>query len=361
MEDKFTPVESDVTIRIPVTFDYRGGRASEVKNKILSIIISLVLGIGGTIILVKNENMTLLLKVLIIPAIWYVLLLFNRFIVFKEVYFSDLYEEMLETDKKLNINTIWSIFEIEQSYPYICYFSNGYKGIFVRMERDTITGKDNSAQYKHYEAIGQAYNLAHQLNMNVVNIDYMESIGDDTRLDKLYQDLVDVKNEDMKEMLIDIYDNLRDQMQDVYSSTDVYLFLTRDVYGSFVYNVQQVVSTMLGGNYLSYSILDRIGIGNICSALFNLEEFSVIEACSNIYDDTISGIRPISIIHDGEETILNKTTEELAELRKVREQTIQDMKAEKKRRKTKQENTSINSDEEIDFFDSDTNNTFSRK
>ena len=361
MEDKFTPVESDVTIRIPVTFDYRGGRASEVKNKVVAVIVSLVIAIGGTILLLKNNDMSLILKFIIIPSIWYILLVFNRYFVFKEIYFSDLYEDMLETDKKLNINTIWSIFEIEQNYPYICYFSNGYKGIFVRMERDTITGKDNSAQYQHYEAVGQAYNLAHQLNMNIVNIDYMESIGNDTRLDKLYQDLVDVHNEDMKEMLIDIYDNLREQMQDVYSSTDVYLFLTRDTYGSFIYNVQQVVGKMLGGNYLSYSILDRIGIGNICSALFNLEEFSVIQACNNIYDDTVTGIRPISIIHNGEETILNKTTEEIAELRKAREQTIQDMKAEKKRRKMKQENTFIQSDEEIDFFGSDDNNTFGQK
>ena len=64
--------------------------------------------------------------------------------------------------------------------------------------------------------------------------------------------------------------------------------------------------------------------------------------------------RPISIIDP-------ETTEEIAELRKAREQTIQDMKAEKKRRKMKQENTFIQSDEEIDFFGSDDNNTFGQK
>ena len=65
--------------------------------------------------------------------------------------------------------------------------------------------------YDHYEAIGDAYNLDHSLNMDMVHIDYMDNVGNDSRMQKLYDDLNYVENQDMHEMLIDIYSNPYEQ------------------------------------------------------------------------------------------------------------------------------------------------------
>ena len=357
MEDNFTPIPEDTSIKIPVTFDYRGGRSANVKNKVLAVIISILVFIVAMIVVWKNPDFSLIIRFALTPVIFFILLVFNRYLVFKEIYYSDRFETQKETDKQLTTADIWGIFDIDNEHPYVTYFKNGYKGIFVKMERDTITGKSDTAQYDHYEAIGEAYNLAHSLNMDIVSVDYMASIGNDTRLEKMYQDLDSVKNENMKNMLIDIYDNLHEEMQSSYSCIDVYLFLTRDTYGSFTYNVQQVAQKMCGGNYLSYSAMNRDAIASMVVSLFNLHEFSVIKACNTIYDETVSGIKPISIYKNGEEIILNKTAEELAEERKMREQQIQDRKAEMKRRKkNKGQDKTLNNDinnEDIDLFGSD--------
>ena len=335
MEDNFTPQPGDTSINIPVTFDYRGGRSANIKHKITVAILTLVVLIIGLIIIWKNESFVLWQQVILSLVLSYICLFVLRFFGFNELYFSDMYESMKERNCILNVSNIWGIFDIDVSYPYICYFKNGYKGVFVKMERDTITGKSDDSDYIHYNLIGDAYNLAHSKNMNIVHIDYMDNVGNDPRLYNCYNDLNKVNNPDMQEMLLDIYDNLQDEMQLNYSSFDIYLFLTRDRLETFLYNVQSVVSVMLGGNFLTYKILSRNELGGVCTALFNLEEFSVIEACENVYEGSHhSGIIPISITHEnGVEEKLNKTQEEIKLEFEEKKQQLQDAKAESKRRK----------------------------
>ena len=147
-----------------------------------------------------------------------------------------------------------------------------------------------------------------------------------------------------------------------YSSFDVYLFLTRDKLDSLVYNVQSVVSTMLGGNFISYKVLDRVEIASVCPALFNLEEFSFIEACESVLEsDNNRGIVPIKVIRaDGSEEKLNKTQEEKKRDLELQAKRIEDAKAERRRRKNNkkfkihEDTVDIGKDEDLNLFgDSD--------
>lgn len=300
------------SINIPVTFDYKGGRGENKKGKIIlsiaDVLITLILIIGCA----TNKNLDLWMRFLLPCVVFYIGLFVLRFFVFRELWFSDVYETLKATDYDLKLDQIWQIFDIDFDYPYICYFKNGYKGVFVRMEKDAITGKVGDAQFDHYNAIGEAYNLAHSLNMNIIHIDYMDNVGNDTRMQKLYDDLVFVENPDMQEMLIDIYSNLQDEMSQNYASFDIYLFMTRDKITNFVYNIQSVCHCMLGGNFITYKVLDRFEISRVCVALFNLHDFSIVEACENVLSGVDHhGVIPIKVKHgDGTEEVFNKTTAE---------------------------------------------------
>lgn len=300
------------SINIPVTFDYKGGRGENKKGKIIlsiaDVLITLILIIGCA----TNKNLDLWMRFLLPCVVFYIGLFVLRFFVFRELWFSDVYETLKATDYDLKLDQIWQIFDIDFDYPYICYFKNGYKGVFVRMEKDAITGKVGDAQFDHYNAIGEAYNLAHSLNMNIIHIDYMDNVGNDTRMQKLYDDLVFVENPDMQEMLIDIYSNLQDEMSQNYASFDIYLFMTRDKITNFVYNIQSVCNCMLGGNFITYKVLDRFEISRVCVALFNLHDFSIVEACENVLSGVDHhGVIPIKVKHgDGTEEVFNKTTAE---------------------------------------------------
>lgn len=312
MSMDFTPQQGDTSINIPITFDYKGGRGSNVKgNVIMAILIIAITNIIAFGVFL-SDSIELYIRIPAFLAILYVGLFLLRFLVFKELWFSDIYEGLLESDFELKLGDIWQIFDIDFNYPYIAYFKNGYKGIFVRMEKDAITGKPDENMYDHYEAIGDAYNIAHSLNMNMIHIDYMDNVGNDSRMQKLYDDLTFVENPDMQEMLIDIYSNLQDEMSRNYASFDIYLYLTKDKTTNFIYNVQSVCNRMLGGNFITYKVLDRFEISRICVALFNLHDFSIVDACENVLQGEVStGIIPISLTHsDGTVETFNKTVAE---------------------------------------------------
>ena len=365
-----TPQPGDTSINLPITFDYKGGRGENKKGKIILSIADVLLTVVLTVGCALNENLEIWMRFLLPCIIFYIGLFILRFFVFRELWFSDVYETLKATDYDLKLDQIWQIFDIDFEYPYICYFKNGYKGIFVRMEKDAITGKVGDAQFEHYSAIGDAYNVAHSLNMNIVHIDYMDNVGNDTRMQKLYDDLVFVENPDMQEMLIDIYSNLQDEMSQNYASFDIYLFLTRDKLNNFVYNMQTVCNCMLGGNFITYKVLDRFEISRVCVALFNLHDFSIVEACENVLSGVEHhGVIPIKVKHgDGTEEIFNKTTAEKKVIaaenaRKQKERLVEQerQKAEAKQRK-KNAKLGIKPKEkkkdmtELDLFDEEQSN-----
>lgn len=307
-----TPQPGDYSINLPITFDYKGGRGQEKKGKIILSIIDVVLTVIISVACATNVNLDTYLRVCIPLGVCYIGLFIIRYFVFRELWFSDIYETLKATDYELKLDSIWQIFDIDFNYPYICYFKNGYKGIFVRMEKDAITGKPEENMYDHYEAIGDAYNIAHSLNMNIVHLDYMDNVGNDSRMQKMYDDLAFVENPDMQEMLIDIYSNLQDEMSMNYASFDIYLFMTKDNISNFVYNMQAVCNRMIGGNFITYKVLDRYEIAKVCVALFNLHDFSIVDACENVLQGVNHhGIIPISLTHgDGTVEEFNKTIAE---------------------------------------------------
>lgn len=363
MEDNFTPQPGDTSISIPITFDYRGGRSANTKNKIITTIITVVLSVFISIFIFKSEELEIWQKLLYDCGLLWIGLFVIRFVVLKESYYSDIYETLKADDFELKTEDIWQIFEIDFEYPYTCYFRNGQKGIFVRMERDAITGKPENADYYHYEALADAYNTAHACNMNIVHIDYMDNVGNDPRLQKMYEDLSDIENVDMYDMLVDIYNNLQEEMSLNYSSFDIYLFLTRDKFNSFMYNVQTVANKMLGGNFLTYKVLNRDEIAGVCSALFNLHEFSILEACENIFNTNHhSGIIPIKLTKaDGEVEKLGKTQEEKRIELEEKQKQIEDAKAEQKRKKENRKRglldneIKVSDDKDLDLFGVDDN------
>ena len=200
--------------------------------------------------------------------------------------------------------------------------------------------------------------------MNIVHIDYMDNVGNDPRLARMYADLSHVDNIDMKDMLIDIYNNLQDEMSGNYSCFDIYLFLTRDKIQSFEYNVKMVAELMLGGNFITYKILNKQEISGVCTALFNLHDFSVVDACEAVMSNQYSrGIVPIHLKHsDGTIDKINKTQQEkkIEAQERVRKQQEREKEIERQKQIAKQKKKGTYKekeikDEKLDVFGDDNN------
>ena len=338
------PQPGDTDIRLPITFDYKGGRNNKTKGKIIFGLADLVITIILCVGLATREGYAIWEHIFYPCAVFYVGLFLARFLVFNELWYSDVFETLKEKDYNLDIENIWQIFDIEYEYPYICYFRNGYKGIFVRMEKDAVTGKPDTDMFNHYDAIGLAYNRAHSLNMNIVHIDYMDTVGNDKRMTNLVEDLKFIENPDMHMMISMLYEHLIAEMRMNYASFDIYLYLTKDKKADFLYNVRQVCNKMVGGNFITYKILDKYEISRVCTALFNLHDFSIMDACDNVLQgNKHNGIRPLGVYHfddDGNETYerINYTiAEEKAQAEERAKQMAQELENKKKNKGKKKQ------------------------
>lgn len=320
------PTEDDTTIRLPVTFDYNGGRGDKRKGNILTAIIVAVITIIIMIGTLRNDNAETGAKIAYAVIEFLIGSLIIRFRIMHESTYSDAYETLKEINNIPSTDSFWSIYEVDSTYPYVCHYKDGKHGIFIRMEKDVVVGKPDDIAYLHYDAISEAYQLAGSLNMNMCQIDYMDNVGNDPRLRKLYESLSDCDNPDMKEMMLSIYSNLQEEMSQDYASFDVYVFTTRGNPKQLEYNVKLCVDRLLAGNYLTYKALDIEGIRTTCMAVLNLNEFSALEACSNIFKQTtFRGIVPIRVEHADSVEELNKTQEQLRE--EAAERARQEMEA----------------------------------
>ena len=335
------PDVDDRTIRLPVTFDYNGGRGDKFKGNILTVIITLVLAIIFIVGICRNVDMTVAGKVIGVAAVVAVVNVFLRFKVLHELTYSDAYETLKELDNQPSSRSLWSIYSIDDEYPYICHYLDGKHGIFVRLEKDVVVGKPDDIAFTHYEAISEAYNLAGSLNMNMCHIDYMDNVGNDPRLKQLYESLNDCDNPDLKELMLSVYANLQSEMSMDYASFDVYVFTSRGNPDQLYYNVKQCVDKLLNGNYLSYKALDSEAIRTTCMAIFNLNEFSAADACANIFkENTYRGIVPIRVEHIDSVEEINRTQEQIRADNLARQQAEMEAKANKHKRKRGQFNES---------------------
>lgn len=333
------PSKDDSTILLPVTFDYNGGHKESNISKIIATFAVLFIDIILTIAFLRaNASWIRRIIFAVLTNLGFLYLL--RFGVYKEAKYSEAYESLKETDFMPPVTTFWGIYDIDTMYPYIVRFRNQAKGIYVLFEKSVIVGKTSDIMFQHYEAISDAYNVAAISDVNIAHLDYMDNVGNDSRMDGLYGSLTNCQNEDLKNLMWQIYGNLQFEMSQDYASYDVYRFTSFSNDQRFWYNVREILSKFDKGNYLSYKVLDMEGIRKVCMSTFNLKEFSAIDACNKTFaSGDYKGVTPITLYSGDEEIKINDTVAEKKEKARLKEEEeereYQEEKARKKQRREK--------------------------
>lgn len=297
-------------LRLPVSFDVKEHRG---KNYIAIFSIMFIVFILLTLFTIGFifSPRTLLVKLIVIP-IWYIVILFYRYIVFKEGKMSDNFELQKEKDFKTPLTEMWAAYDIDDKHPYVVHYMNNYKGVFVRFKKDVIQGKVDNIEFEHYNAIANAYQKAHDLGLNLIPIDYMDNVGNDNRLDALYSNTERGANPELENMLLGVYSNLKNLMSQEFSSFDVVLIYMRTSPDDLWFRVRQVLEEYKDANYKSFELLNSTELLTLVKELYNLEDFSIYEAEKAVLDTRVKQIlRPITLIDvEGKVTQLNKTFEE---------------------------------------------------
>ena len=346
------PKMGDSSMTLPVTFDYSGGRRDSRRSKTLWAVVVGIIGVIVGVGILFNREGNIALNFILGVIFLYLMALVIRFGFLREGKIRKEYITLIDDDYKCSSNSIWGIYDISSQYPYYCRFRNGKSGLFIRLNKDVILGKYSESEYEHYEAIGDALNLAGASRVQICHIDYMDNVGTDERLEESFINLSEVRNPDIKDILTDMFSYLQNQMMLRVTTFDVYLFLWNGSDISAWNTIQRILSCFLEANYRSYHILDSSDLRELTKTLYNLHDFSVVNAASHAFAvGDYSGVVPIKkIMSDGSEEVYNKTMEQKREerARALKEEELK--KQELKNRRERKKGKSKKDDEEFDLF-----------
>lgn len=344
------PKKGDTTINLPITFDFSGGRRDAMKSRKFwgfgLAVVGVIIGLG---IMFSKRHFFLIdwvLGLVFMFIVWKIITLF----IFQEKRVRKEQEWVDSRDMKLDWKPTWGIFDVEEQFPHICRFRNNLSGVFIMLNKDVIMGKIDDAEYEHYEAIADAYNIAGSSDLRLCHIDFMDVIGSDERLAESRKEASMIKNPDLQDLMADVLNFLEDQMQQSVTSFDCYLLQWSGSDAKAWYTVEKVLDCFMEANYCSYYMMDSKDLQEMQKALFNLHDFSVKEAClTSLGGETRETIVPISLrTADGEFVKINKTKaekQEEARQRAIEEEAKKKVKKDRKKNKRKHQ-----SGEDIDLF-----------
>lgn len=354
-QDVMRPEKGDSFITLPITFDYSGGRQEINKKKYFYAIL---LQLGATalgIYFFIDADFVFLVRLLVSAIIIWGSLLIVRFLFLNESLIKSQYEEIDRSDLAADYMKVWGIFEIDDEYPYFVRYRNGSTGVFIGLNKDVVLGKYSDSEYEHYEAIGDAYNVAGANDISMCHIDYMDRVGSDERINQSFAGLSEVDNTDVKDILMDIYGYLQLRMNEKVTTQDVYLFTFRGNEVNAWNAIQRVISCFMDANFVSYHVLDNNDIRNLFKTVFNVHDFSANKAMLSVFanQEGASGITPIKLVKgNGDVEVFNLTSKEKKEKARLEEEEKRlrsEAKKSKKKRK-KSDSDIIGLDDEIDIF-----------
>ena len=314
LQDVMQPSPNSDTVSLPITFDYTVGRSESGRTrKVIAWMVSIIFFIIGLLILFRGSQ-NFFVRLLIVAALYTVVTYSVRFLLLQEGKLRKQYYEQLDNDYKISTEDIWGIYEIDGDEIRVAHYRNGRLGIFFALEKDVIVGLDAESEFKHYEAVSDAYNEVAKNRAQIIHIDYMTHVGRDPRMAKLYEQASKSPNPDMRAVLNGIYSHLDDTMRDEISTYDAYVILIPSTEVQYTQIARKVIERFMEGNYLGYTMLSDEQIRDLTVELFNLHSFSVVDAERNaLISSTYRVAVPISIEKDGVVTKLNKTVKEKRE------------------------------------------------
>ena len=314
LQDVMQPSPDSDTVSLPITFDYTVGRSESGRTrKVIAWMVSFIFFIIGLLILFRGSQ-NFFVRLLIVAALYTVVTYSVRFLLLQEGKLRKQYYEQLDNDYKISTEDIWGIYEIDGDEIRVAHYRNGRLGIFFALEKDVIVGLDAESEFKHYEAVSNAYNEVAKNRAQIIHIDYMTHVGRDPRMAKLYEQASKSPNPDMRAVLNGIYSHLDDSMRDEISTYDAYVILIPSTEVQYNQIARKVIERFMEGNYLGYTMLSDEHIRDLTVELFNLHSFSVVDAERNaLISSTYRVAVPISVEKDGVVTKLNKTVKEKRE------------------------------------------------
>ena len=245
-----------------------------------------------------------------------------RFIVFEEKFYYKMYLELKEHAIS-SPSLFWDIASIKDTDEgAIMTYSDAKIGIMIKLERDTITGKNSDFKEIHYDAISDFYREVATIKYSFIQMNIMEQAGKDPRLHELSKLVYKSDNYNickLMEMEVGYIKNITHYS--LYES-DYFLFYTQDLskVDTIIGDASECIFRILDGAYIGYTILSSKEIVDFVKEEYGVNYFNSTDASLQMFDRNAANIAtPFNVYgiiwNDGEDQEL--TNQEINKIRGI--------------------------------------------
>lgn len=203
-----------------------------------------------------------------------------RYIVFEERFYYKMYKVM--RDYEISTPAIfWDIVSIRNSPDgAILTYSDARIGIVIRLERDTVTGKPDDFKETHYDAISDFYKELMKYKYSFIQLNVMETAGNDPRLDNLEPLIKKSDNANICKLMEREIGYIKNITNNTLYESDYIVIYTQDLskFDTIISDVIDCAYKLLDGAYVSYRILDSNGIIELVKELYGVKFFDYTKA-----------------------------------------------------------------------------------
>ena len=346
LKENITPEVGDMFVNIPITIDSKPGRGGRFRGQMIANAVVVFIWFFILITTVKNGELTFFTKIFRLLFFTVLALFLIRFVIMREVKLRKQYAKLEDSDYKLNLSSLWGIYGQSEDYPTIFYATGDRLITVIKLQKDVTMGKKEIDLYNHYEAISDALNYAGKADLRVMHVDYMDSVGNDDRLDLWYNEVIETKNPDFKEFFSLMHNHLVESVKGNMSFEDVYVLSSKDTESLFAYKCEQFAVKLKNANFTAFKYYGKEDLQNLICSIYNIHEFSFNEASQGVFNKAeLGNITPIEVVSNGIYTKLNLTKEERIQKAKEEEALKEKNKKNKKPEEVKKEK-----EEDLDIF-----------
>jgi hypothetical protein len=168
----------------------------------------------------------------------------------------------------------------------------------VKVDRDTITGKEAEFKEVHYDAISDFYREVVNNRYSFVQMNVMEQAGKDPRLNNLNKLVNNSDNKNINRLMELEIGYIKNITRMSLYETDYFIIYTTDISKrDYIMNdVTECMFKLLDGAYIGYTILNSKEIVDFVKSQYGVNYFNATEASMDMFNrNSMSTVAPFNI------------------------------------------------------------------
>ena len=238
--------------------------------------------------LASPENrLSALGKVLAIVFYLFIASFVVRYVIFEERYYFKMYKKMLANQNPTTA-VFWRIAAIRDTVRGgILRYSDGKYGAILKLERDSIIGKNSEFRESHFDALSDFYKEIALRKLAFVQLNMMERADNDSRIPALDTLILNEPNANLRKVLQLELGYIKNRSRETLYETDYILVYTTKLerVDSLISDIQSCASILLDGAYSGFEILGQREIIDLHKEIFGIGYFNLSEPSINTFNE----------------------------------------------------------------------------